>query len=317
MRLTLAERVSESFPVRPVCRLLGVSRSGLYARRCRQESARSREDRRLKQKILEIHLQTRRCYGTPRVEQELRAHGTRTSRKRVARLRKELGIWTRYRRKYRRSKDSDPKLAVAPNHLQRRFESSQADRIWVGDFTFLHCGGRFLYLAILLDLYSRRVVGWHVSANPDEDLSLQALEKALAQRDPQRGLLHHTDQGSVYRGKDYSKLLSSAGGVASMSRRGDCWDNAVAESFFKTLKAELGDRFSSFKAARRELFSYIEGFYNTRRLHSTLGYLSPAQFERQAMAQASPRRPPVMHPSRRSTSVTRNASPESDLMEQP
>ncbi len=312
MRLTLAERVCESFPVGQVCRLLGVSRSGLYARRCRLESARVREDRHLKQQILEIHVQTKRRYGTPRVEQELRASGTRTSRKRVARLRQELGIRTRYRRKYQRSKDSNRPLAVAPNHLRRRFESSQANRIWVGDITFLHCGRRYLYLAILLDLYSRRVVGWHASSNPDENLARQALEKALTQRRPHGELLHHTDRGSPYRGTDYRERLREVGAVASMSRKGDCWDNAVAESFFKTLKAELGDRFSSVKTAKRELFAYIEGFYNTRRLHSSLGYLSPAQFERQAMAGCSPGK----RSSRRSTSVARSASLESDLMEQ-
>ncbi len=312
MRLTLAERVCESFPVGRVCSLLGVSRSGLYARRCRLESARVREDRHLKQQILEIHVQTKRRYGTPRVEQELRASGTRTSRKRVARLRQELGIRTRYRRKYQRSKDSNRQLAVAPNHLRRRFESSQANRIWVGDITFLHCGGRYLYLAILLDLYSRRVVGWHTSSNPDENLARQALEKALTQRRPQGELLHHTDRGSPYRGTDYRERLREVGAVASMSRKGDCWDNAVAESFFKTLKAELGDRFSSVKTAKRELFAYIEGFYNTRRLHSSLGYRSPAQFERQAMAGCSPGK----RSSRRSTSVARSASLESDLMEQ-
>ncbi len=316
MRLDLAERLSESFPVGRVCAVLGVSRSGLYARRRRVESARAREDRHLKQQILEIHVETKRRYGTPRIERELRARGTRTSRKRVARLRRELGLQTRYQRRYRRAQAAPAPRGVAANVLNRRFQAAREDQIWVGDITFLHCGSRYLYLAVLLDIYSRRVVGWHASRSPNEALARRALEKALAQRRPLRGFLHHTDRGSPYRGLDYSCRLESAGGVASMSRRGDCWDNAMAESFFKTLKAELGDRFSNPQTARRELFAYIEGFYNTQRLHSALGYVSPAQFERQARVTSVSRRSRGKRSSRRSTSVARSASLESDLMEQ-
>jgi len=287
MRLKLAERLAALFPVRRVCEVLGVSPSGLYARRLRGESARVREDRQLKQKILEIHLETKHRYGTPRIEQALRASGTQSSRKRVARLRRELGLRTRYRRRFRVTTDSNHSQKVAPNRLRRQFDSSQADRIWVGDITYLRAGSSWAYLSMLLDTYSRRVVGWHLSPHLDEDLVRQALEKALALRRPSAGLLHHTDRGSQYCAKDYSRRLKRIGAVVSMSRKGDCWDNAMAESFFKTLKTELGSTFSSLEAARRELFAYIEGFYNTGRLHSSLGYRSPAQFERQAMATRS------------------------------
>jgi transposase InsO family protein len=307
MRLKLAERLSESYPVRRVCAVLGVSPSGLYARRCRSESARVREDRRLKRKILGIHLETKRRYGTPRIEQELRGSGTRTSRKRVARLRRELGLRARSCRKFRVTTDSSHSRPVAPNRLCRQFASPEADRIWVGDITYLRAGRSWLYLAILLDTYSRRVVGWHLSPHLDEDLPRQALEKALASRRPEAGFVHHSDRGSQYCAKHYGERLEAVGAVVSMSRKGDCWDNAMAESFFKTLKAELGERFSSSHAARREVFAYIEGFYNNRRLHSSLGYRSPAQFERDAAAELPRRHPGRGRCSRRSASVTPSA----------
>ena len=280
MRLSLAARVSEWFPVARVCAVLGVSCSGYYARLKRGESARLREDRRLKQQILAVDAAAKQRYGTPRVERALRRWGTRTSRKRVARLRRELGLRTRYSRRYRVTTDSEHRKPIAPNRLERCFASSVPDRIWVGDITYLWAGASWLYLAVLLDVYSRRVVGWCLSRKIDEDLVRQALERALASRRPAGGWIHHTDRGSQYGADDYRERVDELGGVASMSRQGDCWDNAMAESFFKTLKAELGDRFSSHEAARRELFAYIEGFYNTRRLHSSLGYRSPAEYER-------------------------------------
>ena len=256
MRLSVAARVSESFPVARVCALLGVSRSGHYARHKRGESARVREDRRLKQQILAVHAESKQRYGTPRVERTLRRSGTHTSRKRVARLRRELGLATRYTRRFRVTTDSRHAQPIAPNRLERDFTSRSPDRIWVGDITYLRAGASWLYLAVLLDLYSRRVVGWSVSRRIDEDLVRKALEQALAARRPARGWIHHTDRGSQYCADDYRERLEEIGGVASMSRKGDCWDNAVAESFFKTLKTELGDRFSSHAAARRELFAY-------------------------------------------------------------
>ena len=284
MRLSVAARVSESFPVARVCALLGVSRSGHYARHKRGDSARVREDRRLKQQILAVHAESKQRYGTPRVERALRRSGTHTSRKRVARLRRELGLRTRYTRRFRVTTDSRHAQPIAPNRLERDFTSRSPDRVWVGDITYLRAGTSWLYLAVVLDLYSRRVVGWSLSHRIDEDLVRKALDQALAARRPARGWIHHTDRGGQYCADDYRERVEEIGGVASMSRKGDCWDNAVAESFFKTLKTELGDRFSSHAAARRELFAYIEGFYNTQRLHGTLGYVSPVEYEKEHAA---------------------------------
>jgi transposase InsO family protein len=221
-------------------------------------------------------------YGTPRIERSLRREGVRTSRKRVARLRLELGLRARTPRKYRVTTDSNHSQPLAPNLLQRRFEAKQPDRTWVGDITYLSTPQGWLYLAFLMDTFSRRVVGWSVGERIDETLTISALQQALATRRPPRGLIHHTDRGSQYCSTAYRELLSEAGLVASMSRKGDCWDNAMAESLIKTVKTELGDHFSSHRRGKQELFEYLEGFYNTRRLHSSLGYQTPIEVERAA-----------------------------------
>ena len=288
MRLDLVERLRGSHSVERLCRVLGVSRSGHYARHRRGEPCRVREDRRLKQEILEVHSRARGCYGTPRVEQELRRRGIRTSRKRVARLRRDLGLKAKGRRRFQGTTDSRHGDPVAPNHLGRRFEAARPDAVWVGDITYLRKASSWLYLAFLLDLYSRRIVGWSVRDRIDETLPLEALGRALETRQPTRGLLHHTDRGAPYCSAAYREALTQAGLRPSMSRRGDCLDNAVAESWVKTLKAELGREFAGLAQARRELFAYIEGFYNTRRLHSALGYRSPADAERLAEEARTP-----------------------------
>ena len=263
-----------------LCRALGVSRSGHYARRRRPEPARVREDRHLKQEILSAHAASGGRYGTPRIERHLRQAGTLTSRTRVARLRRELGLEAKGRRRFRITTDSEHTYPIADNHLKRCFQASRADEIWVGDITYLAQGDRWLYLALLMEVYSRRIVGWSLSDRIDDSLTLAALSQALETRRPSRGLIHHTDRGAQYCSNDYRKLLETAGAVASMSRRGDCWDNAMAESLIKTIKVEVGRRFLSRSLAERELFEYIEGFYNTRRLHSGLGYRTPAESER-------------------------------------
>lgn len=282
MKYQVVERLSGAHSVFRVCAVLGVSPSGYYARRRRQETRRVREDRHLKQRILSIHAETKGRYGTPRIERSLRRQGVRTSRKRVARLRRELGLRARVARKYRVTTDSNHSQPLAPNLLRRRFEAQEPDRTWVGDITYLSTTEGWLYLAFLMDTFSRRVVGWSVSHHIDEALTLSALQQALATRRPPRGLIHHTDRGSQYCSNAYRALLSEAGLVASMSRKGDCWDNAMAESLIKTLKVELGDHFSSRRRGQQELFEYFEGFYNTRRLHSGLGYRTPVEAEREA-----------------------------------
>ena len=284
MTYRIVQRLSSEHPVQRLCAVLGVSRSGYYAWRRRPAAHRVREDRRLKREILTIHTETDGRYGTPRVERSLRRRGVRTSRKRVARLRRELGLRARTPRRFRATTDSHHSQPAAPNLLQRRFAASGPDRTWVGDITYLSTPGGWLYLAFLMDTFSRRIVGWAVSSRIDEELCLTALRRALEARRPPRGLIHHTDRGSQYCGGDYRKLLSQAGLTASMSRKGDCWDNAMAESLVKTIKVELGDHFSSRRRAEQELFAYIEGFYNTRRLHSGLDYRTPLEVEREAVA---------------------------------
>jgi transposase InsO family protein len=272
---------ADAEPVSKWCRMLGVSRSGYYASRCRPESRRTREDRRLGVLVREAHERSRRFYGSPRVHAELAAHGERVSRKRVMRLMHEQELQARLRHRFKQTTDSNHVLPVAPNLLDRRFEAEGPNQRWVGDTTELLIGetGK-LYLAAILDLFSRFVVGWALSTVNDRHLVLRALEMALRHRCPEAGLLHHSDRGSPYASEDYQKVLEARGITCSMSRRGNCHDNAAMESWFSTFKSELGERFESYAAAKKKAFDYIEVFYNQTRRHSTLGYLSPAEFER-------------------------------------
>lgn len=282
MKYRFIVRHAGEFPVRGLCRVVGVSASGYYRWRGRQESRRSREDRRLRVHIRTIHREMKGRYGSPRIHQELRARGIRCSRKRVARLMQEEHLQGRRRRRYRVTTQSGHRHAVAPNRLNRQFRVEGLNRVWAGDLTYLWTEEGWLYLAVLLDLFSRRVVGWAVSARIDGALTLSALRMALEHGRPPQGLLHHSDRGSQYAAGPYQAVLRHHGLEVSMSRAGDCYDNAVVESFFSTLKLELEGlgRYRTRQEAYRELFDYIERFYNPRRRHSSLGYLSPAQFER-------------------------------------
>jgi len=280
MRYQAVGELAGSYPVRRLCRVLGVAPSGYYRWRRGTASRRAREDRRLKRRILAIHGEVKGRYGTPRIERELSQRGVRTSRRRVARLRHELGLRAKAAKRFKVTTDSAHAEPVAPNRLGRCFFAPAPDRVWVGDITYLWTREGWLYLAVLLDTFSRRVVGWEISERLGRELAVKALERALAARRPPARLIHHSDRGSQYASGEYRQLLTKSGLVASMSRKGDCWDNAMAESFFKTLKVELGSRFVSRRQARDEIFEYIEGFYNTRRLHSSLGYVSPAELER-------------------------------------
>lgn len=267
-----------------LCRALSVSRAGFYAWGARPASARVQADRRLTVEIVAIHAESRRCYGSPRVHAELRARGHRTGRKRVGRLMRARGLAARRRRPFRVTTDSTHDRPVAPNLLARRFTPGTPQRGWVTDITFIATGEGWLYLAVILDLFSRRVLGWALSERLTSPLPLEALRMALARRRPRPGLLHHSDRGTQYVGTAYQGLLARHGIVISMSRRGNCWDNAVAESFFATLKVELvhGASWPTRDHARRAIAEYIELFYNPQRRHSALGYLSPIAFERQA-----------------------------------
>jgi putative transposase len=263
-----------------MCRVLSVSKSGLYASTVRPESLRAREDRRLSLLVLAAHEAGRRTYGSPRVLRELRAQQVQIGRRRVMRLMRAQELRGRVRRRYRCTTMSKRDQPVAPNLLARNFSPAARNQSWASDTTELVTGSGKLYLAAVLDLYSRFVVGWAVSAVNDRHLVIKALDMALRRRCPGAGLMHHSDQGSPYASEDYQRILEAHGFSCSMSRRGNCYDNAVVESWFKTLKAELGSRFNNHAQAKDELFDYIEVFYNQQRRHSAIGYLSPAEFER-------------------------------------
>ena len=279
MRYAVIERHRERYPITLMSTALEVSPSGYYAWRGRPESARRRVDRQLKERIRSIFDASRETYGSPRIHDELQDEGIRCGRKRVARLMKEERLRPKKARRFRRTTVASEAHPKAPNLLDRQFQVSSPDTAWAGDITYLWTTEGWLYLAVLLDLYSRRVVGWALSTSLSQELAITALDKALFERDPEAGLLHHSDRGGQYTSNSYRKRLEDTGLVVSMSRKGDCWDNAVVESFFATLKTELGDTFSSRKAARAALFDYIEIFYNRQRRHTSIGGLSPVEAE--------------------------------------
>jgi putative transposase len=270
-----------AFPVDTMCRVLSVSRSGYYAWTKRLEPTVKAADVLLVAEIAGVHKRSRGIYGSPRVHQELRARGVRVGKKRVERLMRERGLQGRRKRRFCRTTDSNHAHSVAPNVLERRFDTQAADQAWVGDVTYIPTGEGWLYLAVLLDLFSRRVVGWATSATNDRVLALAALRHALRGRRARPGLVHHTDRGSPYASEEYRVALAERGIVASMSRRGDCYDNAVAESFFATLKTEHVDHetYVDHVSGHASLADYIERFYNPARRHSHLGYVSPIEFE--------------------------------------
>jgi putative transposase len=270
-----------TWPVDVMCDVLAVSRSGFYAWRVRPTSPRELEDARLVVDIKAAHKAGRRSYGSPRVFRALRKQGRRVGKKRVERLMRQEGIVGKKRKKYCITTDSRHADPIAPNVLQRRFEAPLPNAAWVTDVTYVWTHEGWLYLAAILDLCSRRVVGWATSANNDTQLALDALGRAKASRMPLLGLVHHSDRGSVYASGNYRDALKALGAVASMSRKGDCWDNAVAESFFATIKGEMIDEqdFETRAEANAAIGDYIDAFYNVSRMHSTIGYVSPIEFE--------------------------------------
>src|SRR5216117_4031599 len=262
--------------------------TGFFAWQARPPAPRTRADERLGLEIAAIHAETRQRYGSPRIHAELGERGCRTGRKRVARLMRVRGLAARRRRRFRVTTQSRHPFPIATNVLARQFERTGPDQAWVTDITYIPTGEGWLYLAVILDLCSRLAVGWAMNERITDDLTLDALGMALARRRPPQGLLHHSDRGSQYASGDYQRALAQHGIVCSMSRRGDCWDNAVAESFFATLKVELvhDATWATRTAARTELFDYLEVFYNGQRRHSALGYLSPRAFERRREQEA-------------------------------
>ncbi len=282
MKFALVDAEKAGKTVATACSLLGVSRSGFYAWRGRSPSEHTREDQRLRVLVREAHERSRKTYGSPRVHVELAESGVRISRKRVVRLMQEQELVARRRRRYKCTTMSDHDQPVAANLLGRKFNAETPNQRWVGDTTELLVGasGAKLFLAVIVDLFSRFVVGWSISAVNDRHLTIKALDMALRRRCPGAGLLHHSDQGCTYASEDYQDILAAHGIACSMSRRGNCYDNAAMESWNSTLKCELGERFESYARAKEQLFDYIEVFYNQQRRHSALGYQSPANYER-------------------------------------
>jgi transposase InsO family protein len=279
----------QQFPLALLCRVLQVSASGYHAWRTRPESSRSAANRGLLVQIKEVHRRSRQRYGRRRVHAQLCQQGRPCSCNRVARLMRAEGICGLRRRAFTATTDSKHSFPVAENLLARDFGATAPDQIWVSDITYLPTEQGWDYLATVMDLYSRRIVGWAIQSTLERSLTLRALEMAMAQRRPGPGLIHHSDRGSQYACGDYQAALQRRGMLPSMSRKGDCWDNAPGESLFGTLKGELVHHWGrpSREQARREVFEYIEVFYNRQRLHSSLGYLSPADFERQSAAEAA------------------------------
>ncbi len=278
---------SVAFPVDTMCRMLGVTRSGFYAWRKRPRPARAKADAQLAVTVAAVHQRSRKTYGSPRVHEELKAQGLRVGRKRVERLMRENGLQARRKRRFKRTTDSRHDGPIAPNLLARDFTETEPNRSWVTDVTAIATDQGWLYLAVMLDLFSRRVVGWATSSNNDTALALAALSIALQARRPPAGLLHHSDRGSPYASADYRAKLRAHGARRSMSRKGDCWDNAVAESFFASLRAELVDyeHYATHYEARLSIGEYIDEFYNAQRRHSHVGYLSPIEFELRSKTQ--------------------------------
>jgi putative transposase len=271
------------WPVAVLCEMLEVSRSGYYAWQTRPEAPRVRADAEVIAEIKAAHKASRSAYGSPRVVRALRKTGRSISEKRVARLMRREGIVALKKQRFRKTTDSNHTDPIAPNVLERNFDVELPDKAWVTDVTYVFTQQGWLYLAVILDLFSRRVVGWAASANNDRALAIKALDGAVLLRRPSHGIVHHSDRGSVYASKEYRDALDKLGATKSMSRRADCWDNSVAESFFATIKGEMIDHanYETRADAIAAVADYIDMFYNVTRMHSTIGYLSPIEFELQ------------------------------------
>lgn len=282
MKYGFVRENQQRWPVGVMCRVLLVSRSGYYGWRNRPASQRQRRQEELLAKIRIAHQENRELYGSPRVCRALRIEGETVSRNTVAKLMREANIRAKQRRRFvPRTTDSAHQKPVARNILDRDFTASAPDRKWAADITYVSTDQGWLYVAAVLDVYSRKIVGWSMADHMESELVIDALRMALHQRRPGEGLLHHSDRGVQYASDDYQHLLTTHDITVSMSGRGDCWDNAMMESFWATLKTELIhlQSYPTRSEARQSIFEYIEVFYNRKRLHSSLGYVSPESFE--------------------------------------
>jgi transposase InsO family protein len=276
----IAAKMAE-FPITVLCKMLEVSRAGFYASVGRPAPPRVVEDERLAVLVREAHEKSRKTYGSPRIQAELaEVHGVHVSRKRIIRLMQRQGLKARVRKRFKCTTMSNHDQPVADNLLDRNFEADRPNQKWAGDTTELVTSNGKLFLAVILDLFSRYVVGWSLSPVNDRHLTIAALKRAIIQRCPGVDLLHHSDQGSTYASEDYQDILAEHGITCSMSRKGEVLDNAAMEAWNSTFKAECGERFDTNDEAEAQTFDFIEVFYNRQRRHSGLGMLSPAEFER-------------------------------------
>jgi putative transposase len=285
MRFRLIEDHRDIWPVRVMCEALSVSPSGYYAWRSRRDSPRKIANRALLVDIRRVHAQHRERYGAPRIHAELRGAGQAVSRKRVERVMRQHGIRARAPRRYRVcTTDSKHSLPVAANLLEQNFVANQPNQVWLADITYIPTSEGWLYLAVILDLFTRKVVGWAMRQPMRAELTIAALTMAIQRQRPGAGLIHHSDRGSQYAAGEYRYILQAAAITQSMSRKGNCWDNAPMESFFGTLKTELVHHreYPDRNSPRRDLFAYVEGYYNRVRIHSAIGYISPEQAEAKA-----------------------------------
>jgi transposase InsO family protein len=269
-----------------MCKVLNVSRSGFHTWLNRPESRRSLENRALEAKIRVLHSASHGIYGSPKIHQDLVDDGIRCGKNRVARIMRKAGIRSRTKKKFKATTNSRHNFPIAPNLLNQDFNVDAPDRTWVGDITYIHTNEGWLYLAVLLDLFNREVVGWSASSRMTRQLAIDALQMAFDRRDPGKGLLHHSDRGSQYASTDYQNILKEHGIICSMSRKGNCYDNAVAESFFGRLKTEWvnHNRYLNRSEAMQSLFYYIEIFYNRKRRHSSINYVTPQEYEAFSLA---------------------------------
>jgi len=284
MKFRLIDRAKSEFPIHRMCSFLGVSQSGYFSWRDRPACRRQHEDMVLLAHVRSAFAMSFGTYGSPRMTRELQEYGLNVGRRRTARLMRENGLRARQRRRYKRTTDSQHAWPVAPNLIDQDFRADRPDQKWGADISYVWTREGWLYLAVIIDLFARRVVGWAVSDRLHRDLALAALSKALLTRRPSSGLIHHSDRGSQYCSIDYQAELQRRGILISMSGKGNCYDNAMVETFFKTLKSELVWRtvFHTRSEAERAITRYIDRFYNPVRRHSALDFVSPAQFERQA-----------------------------------
>ena len=269
-----------------MCNVLDVSRSGYYAWLKRPESKRKKENRKLAVRIRMIHNQNRKIYGSPRIHRELNDQGVSCTRNRVARIMKREGIRSIVPRKFRVTTDTKHNLPVAPNLLKQNFDVKEPNKVWLADITYIPTFEGWLYLASVMDLGSRRIKGWSMNDRLTKELALNAFKMAISNQPEPKGIIHHSDRGSQYASHEYQKTLTDNGLICSMSRKGNCWDNAPMESFFHTLKTECvyGFKYKTRQEAKASLFDYIEIFYNRQRRHSALQYMNPCQYELFKMA---------------------------------